>query len=117
MEFTSLPEFDKELNILSKKRFRTLYQDLDLFKQRILTKHPRGYPPVVVVVDKLAIETEIYKVKHFRCRALKNKGSRSGVRIIYAYFPEEDRIEFAQIYYKEKDDVDCNKARIFRYYK
>jgi len=115
MEFTSLPEFDKELHALSKKRFRTLEQDLSLFKQRILIKYPRGYPPVVVAIDRLGIETEIYKVKHFRCRALKNKGGRGGIRIVYAYFPREDRIEFVEIYYKEKDNVDCNKARILYY--
>lgn len=117
MEFTSLPEFDKELNALSKKRFRTLNQDLSLFKQRILIKYPRGYPPAVVAIDRLGIETEIYKVKHFRCRALKNKGSRSGIRIVYAYFSEKNGIEFVQIYYKEKDNVDCDRARIFKYYK
>ncbi|MBU0998757.1 hypothetical protein KKG24_00390 [Patescibacteria group bacterium] len=117
MEFIFLPEFNKELNSLSKKRFRTLNQDLDLFKQRILIKYPRGYPPAVVAIDRLVIETEIYKVKHFRCRALKDKGSRSGIRIVYAYFPEENKIEFIQIYYKEKDDVDCNRERILRYYK
>jgi len=117
MKFTSLPELDKELNSLSKKRFKTLKQDLSLFKQRILIKYPRGYPPVVVAINRLSIQTEIYKVKHFRCRALKNKGSRSGIRIVYAYFLEENKVEFIQIYYKEKDDIDCNKARIFRYYK
>ena len=117
MEFATLPEFDKELNALSKKRFRTLNQDLSLFKQRILIKYPRGYAPVVVAIDRLSIETEVYKVKHFRCRALQNKGSRSGIRIIYVYFPKEDRIEFVEIYYKEKDNVDCNRARIFKYYK
>lgn len=117
MKFTSLPEFDKELKSLSKKRFRTLEQDLDLFKQRILIKYPRGYSPAVVAIDRLGIETEIYKVKHFRCHALKNKGSRSGIRIVYAYFPAENKVEFVQIYYKEKDDVDCDRGRIFRYYK
>jgi len=117
MKFTSLSEFDKELNTLSKKRLRSLNQDLDLFKQRILIKYPRGYPPAVVAIDRLGIEAEVYKIKHFRCRALKNKGSRSGIRIVYVYFPQEHRIEFVEIYYKEKDNVDCNRARILKYYK
>ena len=117
MEFTSLAEFDKELNALLKKRFRTLNQDLELFKQRILFKYPRGYAPAVVAIDRLNVDTEIYKVKHFRCRALKNKGSRSGIRIVYAYFPEENKIEFIEIYYKEKDSTDCDRERIFKYYK
>ena len=28
------------------------------------------------------------------------KGAHSGIRIIYAYFPVDDRIEFVEIYYK-----------------
>ena len=117
MQFTSLIEFDKELNALLKKRFRSLGQDLDLFKQRVLIKYPRGYLPAIIAINRLGIETEVYKVKHFRCRALKNKGSRSGIRIVYAYIPEHNKIEFVEIYYKEKDGTDCNKARIFKYYK
>ncbi len=117
MQFIYLAEFDKELNTLSKKRFRSLGQDLDLFKQKVLIKYPRGYPPAVVAINRLGVKTEIYKVKHFRCRALKNKGSRSGIRIVYAYISEQNKIEFIEIYYKEKDSADCNKARILKYYK
>ncbi len=116
MQFSSLPEFDKELKKLLKKRFRTLAQDLNLFKQRILIKYPRGYHPVIVRIDKLSLEVEIYKVKHFRCKALKHKGSRSGIRIVYAYFPKQVKIEFVQIYYKERDNKDCDKKRILKYY-
>lgn len=115
MEFSSLPEFDKELKRLLKK-FRTLIQDLNLFKERILNKYPRGYPPIIFRIDNLGIQTEIYKVKHFRCRTLKHKGSRSGIRIIYAYFPNKQKIEFVEIYYKEKDDRDCDRNRISKHY-
>ena len=115
MEFSTLLEFDKELKKLL-KRFRTLIDDLDLLKERILIKYPRGYPPVIFRIDNLGIQTEIYKIKHFRCRALKHKGSRSGVRIIYAFFPEKNKIEFVEIYYKEKDDRDCDRNRILKHY-
>jgi len=115
MDFSSLPEFDKEFKNLLKK-FRTLIKDLDLLKERILVKYPRGYPPAIFRIDNLGIQTEIYKVKHFRCRALKQKGSRSGIRIIYAYFPEKQGIEFIEIYFKEKNDRDCDRDRILRYY-
>ncbi len=115
MEFSSLSEFDKELKKLLKK-FRTLIKDLDLLQERILLKYPRGYPPVIFRIDNLGIQTEIYKIKHFRCKALKHKGSRSGIRIIYAYFPDKQKIEFIEIYYKEKDDRDCGRERILKYY-
>jgi len=48
MEFSTLPEFDKELKKLL-KRFRTLIDDLDLLKERILIKYPRGYPRLFFV--------------------------------------------------------------------
>ena len=54
-------------------------------------------------------------MKHFRCRALK-KGSRSGIRVVYAYLEDEDRIEFVEVYYKKKDDRDCDRDRILKYY-
>lgn len=115
MEFLTRPEFDDELGKLL-KRFRSLSNDLGSLKE-ILIKYPRGYEPVVFRINNLGIETEVYKVKHFRCQTLKNKGSRSGIRIIYAYFDLEKKIEFVEIYYKEKDDTDCDKERIFKYYK
>ncbi len=114
MQFTKLPEFNNELKKLLKK-YRSLEEDIDVLKQ-ILEKYPRGYEPWCFRIDGLGIDTEIYKVKHFRCKVLRNKGSRSGIRIIYAYFEPEQKIEFIEIYYKEKDDKDCNKARIINYY-
>jgi hypothetical protein len=115
MEFTTLAEFDAELEKLLKK-YRTLNDDLDVLKS-VLSKYPRGYPPVVYRISNLGVETEIYKVKHFRCKALANRGSRSGIRIIYAYFEAGQKIEFVEIYYKEHDDVDCDKNRIKAHYK
>jgi mRNA-degrading endonuclease RelE of RelBE toxin-antitoxin system len=114
MEFSSLPEFDKQFKTLLRK-YRTLEKDLDLLKT-VLEKYPRGYPPRIVRVSRLGINTEIYKVKHFRCKSLKHKGSRSGIRIVYAFFAEEEKIEFVEIYYKEKDNIECDKNRILRYY-
>jgi hypothetical protein len=114
MELSNLPEFDKQFKTLLRK-YRTLEEDLDVLK-KVLRIHPRGYPPGIVRVSGLGIKTEIYKVKHFRCKTLKHKGSRSGIRVIYAYFEDEQKIEFVEIYYKEKDDRDCDKKRILKYY-
>jgi len=113
MEFSSLREFDKELKALL-RRYPTLRDDLEGLKT-VLRIYPRGYPPATVRISGLGIETEIYKVKHFRCKALR-KGSRSGIRVVYAYFEGEERIDFAEMYYKERDDRDCNKKRILKYY-
>lgn len=115
MRFLSLTEFDREFKGL-KKKYRSLDDDLENLKS-ILIKYPRGFPPRIFRISGLGIISEIYKVKHFHCKAMKNKGARSGIRIVYAYLPEEEKIKFVEIYYKEKDDRDCDKHRILKYYK
>ena len=115
MDFSKLREFEREFKQLRKK-FRSLDGDLELL-EKVLRMEPQGHPPGIVRISGLGVMTEIYKVKHFRCRALKGKGARSGIRIIYAYFPEEQRIEFAEMYYKGEGDMDCDKGRIKNYYK
>ena len=113
MEFTSVAEFDSEFDKLLKK-YRSLKEDLEVLKT-ILLKYPIGYEPITFRIPGLGIETPIYKVKNFRCKAL-NRGSRSGIRVIYAYLETKQEIRFVEIYYKEKDDVDCNKERIRKYF-
>lgn len=113
MEFTTVSEFDSEFKRLLKK-YRSLKEDLELLKT-ILLKYPQGYEPVIYRIPGLGVETEIYKVKNFRCKAL-NRGSRSGIRVIYAYLETEQEIKFVEIYYKEKDDTDCDKKRIKKYF-
>lgn len=113
MEFSSLKEFDNELKRLLRK-YRSLNADIDLLKKYLIII-PRSNPPRVVRIPGLGLVTEIYKVKHFRCKAL-NKGSRSGIRVIYAFFPDNPKIVFSEIYYKEKDDTDCDKERLKRYF-
>ncbi len=113
MVFTTVPEFDSEFDKLLKK-YRSLKEDLEVLKT-ILSKYPIGYEPVTFRITDLDIETAIYKVKNFRCKAL-NRGSRSGIRIIYAYIEAKQEIKFIEIYYKEKDEVDCNKERIKKYF-
>jgi mRNA-degrading endonuclease RelE of RelBE toxin-antitoxin system len=99
-----LPEFNKDLK---KLKFRTLKHDLDIF-----TIDNKG----IVQIPNLGIKyPKIYKARKFACRSLKGKGSASGIRIIYAYFETEDRIEFIEIYYKgNKENED--RERILRHY-
>ena len=56
----------------------------------------------------------IYKVKKFTCRSLKGKGANTGLRLIYTYFEDNDRIELIEIYMKEKQGTDCDKERFKR---
>lgn len=88
-----LEAFEKDFKKLHKK-FITLEDDFETFitaqlklyhKDGIdnrgifqLTRTGFSYPPV-------------YKAKKFACKSLKDSGSRSGIRVIYAYYEEEDR--------------------------
>ena len=114
MQFAQLNEFSRELKKLLKK-YHSLNHDLALLKS-YLQAYPRGHEPRIFRINNLGIQTEIFKVKHFRCVSMKGKGSLSGIRIVYAFFPEHLKIEFIEIYYKEHDDVDCDKKRICNYY-
>lgn len=110
MQFESLAEFKKDLKQLSKKRFRSLPQDLETLK-KFLTVSPHASPPVSFSIDNLGVQHEIVKVKKFACRALKGRGANSGIRIIYAFHHKEQKIVFIEMYFKgDKENED--RARI-----
>ena len=115
-EVKFLPEFEKDLKKL--KKFKTLKDDLEIFIEKQLQLfHKLGIDNKgVVQISNLSIEyPRIYKARKFACRSLKGKGSASGIRVIYAYFKDEDRVEFIEIYYKgDKENED--RERILRYY-
>jgi hypothetical protein len=50
-------------------------------------------------------------VKKIACRALKGRGVNSGLQLIYAYFQEEDKIVFVEIYHKN-DKENADRQRI-----
>ncbi|NQV19170.1 MAG: hypothetical protein HQ534_11600 [Armatimonadetes bacterium] len=113
-KITHLSEFEKDLKKL-KKRFRTLDSDLENFiKVQLKMFHKLDIDNKgIVEISGLGIEyPQIYKARKFTCRSLKGTGSRSGIRIIYAYYLEEDRIEFIEIYYKgDKENEDWERIK------
>ncbi len=116
-EVRPLPEFDKDLKKLL-KRFQSLDGDVETF---IETQLPLFHKlkidnKGIFQISGLKIEyPKIYKAKKFACRSLKGKGGNSGMRIIYAYLEQEDRIELIEIHFKgDKENED--RGRIIRYY-
>jgi len=98
----------------------TLNEDLDTFiNVQLNLAHKLNIIDNVGIVriSNIGIDRpKIYKARKFACKALKGKGGFSGIRIIYAYYEEEDIIEFIEIYYKgQKANED--RDRILRYYK
>jgi len=57
---------------------------------------------------------KFFKVKKFQCKSLKGRGAKSGVRVIYAYLPDEQKIVFLEIYFKT-DQENEKKERIINF--
>lgn len=114
MIFEELAEFKKDLKTLLKK-YRTLNDDLDVV-QHVLTVAPDARPPFSFRIDNLTIETCVIKVKKIACKSLKGRGVNSGLRLIYAYFKDQEKIIFVELYHKNvKENED--KQRILSNFK
>lgn len=117
-EIIRLPEFEKDFKKLLKK-FRTLEEDLEIFiKTELNLYHKLGIDNKgILQIPGLGMENpKTYKAKKFACRSLKGKGVQSGIRVIYAYYEKEDKVELIEIYYKgDKENED--RERILKYYK
>ncbi|MDP4587523.1 MAG: hypothetical protein NWS37_06775 [Flavobacteriaceae bacterium] len=105
MTFDELSEFKKDLKHLLKK-YRTLNDDLDVVK-RVLEVTPDERPPFSFRIDHLGLETCVIKVKKIACKSIKGRGVNSGLRLIYAHYPEERKITFIELYHKsDKENED-----------
>jgi len=117
-EICRLPEFDDELGKLG-KRFKTIREDLETFieKQLYLYHKLKVDNRGVFQITGLSIDDpKLFKAKKFACRSLPGKGVQSGIRVIYAYFEKQDKIELVEIYYKGDKEAE-DKQRIQQYYR
>lgn len=105
MTFEELSEYKKDLKKLLKK-FRSLPQDIIIVKQ-VLAVCPDERPPFSFRIDNLGIQICIIKVRKIACQSLKGRGVHSGLRLVYAYFENENKIIFIELYHKnDKENVD-----------
>jgi len=114
MTFDELAGFKKDLKTLIKK-YRTLNDDLSIVK-RVLEIAPDERPPFSFRIDNLGLETCIIKVKKIACKALKGRGVNTGLRLIYAYFKDEQKIVFIELYHKNDKGNEDNQ-RIIDHFK
>lgn len=114
MIFEELTEFQKDLKSLLKK-FRTLNDDLCVVKQ-VLTTAPDARPPFSFRIDNLTIETCVIKVKKIACKSIKGRGVNSGLRLIYAFFKDQEKIVFVELYHKN-DKENEDRQRILNNFK
>lgn len=114
MEFDEIAEFGKDRKKLL-KMYRSLSEDLSNI-MKVLTVEPDAYPPFSYRIEGLRIKSCIIKIRKISCKSLKYKGANSGLRLIYAFFKEENRIVFIEIYHKN-DKANEDRTRILKYFK
>ena len=115
-ETSPLPEFDRDTRRLL-KRFKTIEDDLEIFieKQLILYHKLKIDNKGIFQITGLPVENpKVYKAKKFACKSLKGKGVQSGIRVIYAYEEEKDKIVLIEIYFKG-DKANEDIKRILEY--
>jgi mRNA-degrading endonuclease YafQ of YafQ-DinJ toxin-antitoxin module len=110
-------EFQKDFKKLY-KRYCTLNNDFELFIETLLESyhHSKEDAKGIFRLHELNPNHNIYKARKFRCKALKGRGVNSGLRIIYAYHANEDRIIFIEIYFKADQENESHN-RIEEYIK
>jgi hypothetical protein len=114
IDFEEVDEFSKDVKKLHKK-FNSIDSDLGTFKKALISELPNHLSGTIRVSNLGEnVKVPIYKVRRFRCKAL-NKGNRSGIRIIYAYEQNEDKITLIEAYYKGSQENEDRK-RILKYF-
>lgn len=102
--FDALPEFEKEFKRLFKK-YKTLDDDFEKFK-KILVAAPTGIGKNFTIIYSVSA-IKIVKAR-MACRALRDRS----LRIIYAYFERERRVEFIELYFKgDKENEDRERIK------
>lgn len=103
VRYEETPEFVRDFKKLLKK-FRTLADDFETAKRNAV-ELLHIYKVDNQSIEKIAgagnvEEVVFYKVRKFACRSLKGRGAQSGIRVVYAFFPKEQKVVFLEIYFK-----------------
>jgi hypothetical protein len=117
IEYRCCDKFEKQFKKLIKK-YRSLEEDLEIAKKFAIEAFhiSKINNEAVFLIPKFDRKTvQIYKIRKFACKALKGKGVRSGIRLIYAFYPKKFEVEFLEIYFKERDDSNMNYDFVAKY--
>lgn len=113
MTYEETDEFAHDVKKLL-KRFRSLREDLEVVKRNAIELYhcqALDNRSVFRIPGLGSDAIQPYKIKKFACKALKGKGNRSGIRVIYAYLKKAQKIVFLEMYYKA-DQTNENRQRI-----
>lgn len=109
----NIPEFKRDLKKLN---IPSINSDLKLFEKAFsaLKSNLTGLVQISKL-EKKGVYTPIFKARKFRCKSL-NKGSKSGIRLTFAYIKEEDMVIYIEIYNKNRKE-NHDEGRIIKYFK
>jgi len=116
IEYFKTDFFKKDFKKLLKK-FRSLESDIEVAKKNAIELYhikKIDNQSVFPIPGFCSEEIIVCKLKKFACKALKGRGSKSGIRIIYAYFTKKSRVDFIEIYYKGNQENE-DRERIKNY--
>jgi len=114
IEYNANNSFWKDLKYLLKK-YQTLDHDLETAKRDAIElyhlKHINNRS--IFPIQGFCTETiQICKIKKFACKALKGRGAKSGIRVIYAFHCQSYKVEFIEIYFKgNKENEDRDRIK------
>lgn len=94
---------------LKKIRIHSIGEDLGVFKKAV-AQEPTDLRGTFEIPRLRGLEVPVFKFKKFRCREL-GKGSRSPIRVVYAYFKEDENILLIEIY-KKGQQTNHNEEKI-----
>jgi len=121
INYEETPKFQRDFKKLLKK-FKTLSEDLETAKRNAIEVrhiHDIDNQSVFLLPNFCSEEIKICKLKKFACKALKGRGSRTGIRVIYAFLAKIKKVVFIEIYFKgDKENEDYNRIReFFKFFK
>jgi hypothetical protein len=114
IKYEATDYFHKDFKRLLKK-YRTLGDDLENAKRDAIELfHLKriNNSSIFPVQGFCSEEIKICKIKKFACKALKGRGSKSGIRVIYAFYRQHYKVDFIEIYFKgEKENEDRERIK------
>lgn len=118
IKYRIYPGAEKDLRELSKK-YRTLVDDFsNVINNFIIPFHEKNINPQAIykinTYEINLVYPEIYVLKKFPSRSLKGRGCKTGLRLLYAYFPYEKNLDAIEIYAKG-DQNDWSEDRLRNY--
>jgi len=116
LTYSSTDEFERDLKRLLKK-FHSLNEDIEIAKAfaiELCHIQKINRQAIFSMPQFCTDEVLICKLKKFACKALKGRGVKSGIRIIYAYHVKTQTVEFIEIYFKgEAENEDRDRIKMY----